>query len=119
MKINLRKLSESTDGKAIKVAATGTPGTATHTAIAGTTAGAYDKVWLWAYNADVTDRVLTIEFGGVSDPDDLIVKTLPAQSGLVLVCPGLTLQNAKAVAAFCDVTNVVMVTGYIERSIDT
>lgn len=107
------KLSGSTNGRLIKVAATSTPGTAIHTATSGTTN--YDYIYLWAVNSDTTDRKLTIEFGGVSAPDDLIELTIPAEDGLVLVVPGLPMNNSLAVAAFAAAANVVMVTGYIVR----
>jgi len=109
-------LSESTDGKLIKVAATATPGTTIHTG--SSTATTYDEVWLYAVNSDTTDRKLTIEFGGVSSPDDLIEQTITAESGLILIVPGLVIKgNATAllVRAFCATANVVMIGGYVNR----
>jgi len=109
-------LSGSTDGRLIKVAATATAGTTIHTG--STTATTYDEVWLYAVNSDTTDRKLTIEFGGVSAPDDLIEQTITAESGLILVVPGLVIKgNATAlvVRAFAATTNVVMIGGYVNR----
>jgi len=109
-------LSGSTDGRLIKVAATATAGTTIHTG--STTATTYDEVWLYAVNSDTTDRKLTIEFGGVSAPDDLIEQTITAESGLLLVVPGLVIKgNATAlvVRAFAASANVVMVGGYVNR----
>ena len=109
-------LSGSTDGRAIKVAATATPGTTIHTA--SSTATDYDEIWLYAQNTDTTARKLTIEFGGTSAPDDLIEITVPAESGLVLVAPGLVLKgNATplVVKAFAATTNVVTIHGYVNR----
>ena len=60
-------LSGSTNGKAIKVSATATPGTTIHTAVSGTSS--LDEVWLWAQNTDTTDRKLTVEWGGTTSPD--------------------------------------------------
>lgn len=108
-----RKLSNSTDGRAIKVVATATLGTAIHTAVAGQVAGTYDEVWLWAYNGHTADVVLTVEFGGATVPDDNIVQTIPLKQGLFLVVPGFVLQNAKAVTAFASVANVVTLNGYV------
>lgn len=105
------KLSGGTDGRNIKVAATSTPGTTVHTAHAT----ALDEVWLWAVNSDTTDRKLTIEFGGTSSPDDLIEVTIPAETGLVAVIPGLLLTNSVIVKAFAASANVVLVNGYINR----
>ena len=113
-----RKLSESTDGKAIKIAATATPGTAIHTAVAGTTAGTYDEIWLWAFNSHTADVVLTIEFGGADAPDQNIVVTIPYKAGLVPVVPGLILQNGATVKAFAETTNVVTITGFVNSITD-
>ena len=71
------KLSGGTDGRNIKVVATATLGTTIHTAHAS----ALDEIWLWAVNSDTTARKLTIEFGGVTVPDDLIEFTVPAEDG--------------------------------------
>lgn len=105
------KLSGSTDGRMIKVAQTATAGTTIHDAHAT----ALDELWLWAVNSDTTPRKLTIEYGGVASPDDLIEVTVPAESGLMLVVPGLILTNSLAVKAFCASANVVMVGGYVNR----
>ena len=49
--ITKRKLTGSTDGQSILIGtATGTAATTIHTAVAGTVAGSYDEVWLYAYN---------------------------------------------------------------------
>ena len=109
-------LSGSTDGRAIKVAATSTPGTTIHTGSA--TATTLDEIWLYATNTDTTARKLTIEWGGTSSPDDLIELTIPAEAGLTLVIPGLIIKgNATplVVRAFCATTNVVTISGYVNR----
>jgi len=105
------KLSGGTDGRNIKVAATATAGTTIHTAHAT----ALDEIWLWCVNSDSTDRKLTIEFGGVSSPDDLIELTIPAEDGLVLVVPGLLLSNSAIVRAFAATANVLLINGYVNR----
>lgn len=108
-------LSGSTDGRQIKVVATATAGTAIHTAGAGNGNTTVDEVWLWAVNSDTTNRKLTIEFGGATAPDDLIEQTIPAESGLVLVVPGICIENSVAVAAFAAAANVVMISGFVNR----
>ena len=110
------KLSGSTDGKLIKVAATATAGTTIHTG--SSTATTIDEIWLYAVNSDTTDRNLPIEFGGTSSPDDLIEQTITAESGLLLVVAGLIIVgNATplVVRAFAATANVVMVGGYVNR----
>ena len=98
----------------ILVAATATPGTAIHTAVAGTTANTFDEIWLWATNTDTTARKLTIEFGGTS-AGFLVEVTIPPESGPFLVIPGWILQNTLAVAAFAATTNVINIHGYVNE----
>jgi hypothetical protein len=106
------KLSGSTDGKAVKVAATATAGTTIHTAHAT----ALDEIWLYAHNSSGTSVKLTLEFGGVAAPDDHIEINIGAEgTGLVLVSPGLLLTNSLVVKAFAGTANVVTLTGYVNR----
>jgi len=113
-----RKLSGSTDGKPVLVVATATAGTTVHTAVAGTTAGTFDEIWLWAYNGNTSAVVLTIEFGGATVPDQNIVLTLAAQVGLVPILPGLILQNGMVVKAFASVANKVTISGFCNAITD-
>mgnify|MGYP007062773873 CR=1 FL=1 len=105
------KLSGSTNGRGIKVVATATLGTTIHAAHAT----AQDEVWLWAVNSDTVDRKLTLEFGGVTSPDDLIEVTIPAESGLIPVVPGVPLTGSVVVTAFAAAANVIMIHGYVNR----
>ena len=105
------KLSGSTDGRMIKVVQTSTAGTTIHTAHAS----ALDEIHLWAVNSDTSDRKLTIEYGGVASPDDLIEFTVPTEDGLYIVLPGLVLSNSLVVKAFAAAANVVMIGGYVIR----
>lgn len=109
------ELSGSTDGRMILVVETATPGTLIHTANAVTGADNYDEVWLWAVNADTTDRKLTVEWGGVTAPGDIIELTIPAEAGLVPIVPGWVLQNALVIRAFAAAASVVGVGGYVNR----
>lgn len=113
-----RKLSDSTDGKGIKVVQTSTAGTAIHTAVAGTTAGTYDEIWLWAYNSHSADVLLTIEFGGATAPDQNVKQTIPFQKGYFLVVPGFILQNGATVKAFAGTGNVITITGFVNTLTD-
>ena len=113
-----RELSGAADGKAVKVAATATPGTTIHTATSSTTAGDYDEIWLWAYNSHTIDVQLTIEFGGVTDPDNHIVTTVPFDHGILLVVPGLILQNSLVVKAYAGVASVITLMGYVNQYTD-
>jgi hypothetical protein len=113
-----RKLSGSTDGKPVLVVATATAGTTIHTAVAGTTAGTFDEIWLYAYNGHTADVVLTLEWGGATVPDQNIVVTIPTKSGLQLVAPGLILQNGNVVKAFAGTTNVITLNGWVNSITD-
>jgi len=106
-------LSGSTHGRGIKIAATATAGTLVHTGTSSTTD--CDVVTLYAYNSSASAVNLTIEWGGVSDPDDLIKLSIPATSGLTLVCPDLVIRNSLVVRAFAGTTNVVTVQGFVNR----
>ena len=111
MTISRQLLSGSTNGRGVKVAATATPGTLIHTAHATS----LDEVWLWCVNSDTAARKLTVEFGGTTSPDDLIEVTIPAESGLVLVSPGLTVTGGVVVRAFAATANVLVVMGHVNR----
>jgi hypothetical protein len=113
-----RKLSGSTDGKAIKITQTATAGDTIHTAIAGTTPGTFDEIWLWAYNSHTSDVLLTIEFGGATAPDQNIVVTIPSKAGLIPLVPGLILQNGMVVKAFAGTTNVITIVGFVNSITD-
>lgn len=109
-------LSGSTNGLGVKVTGTATGASVTvHTAISGTTSR--DEVWLWAQNndADGETRTLTIEFGGTTDPDNLIIVPIPCKQGPVLVVPGFPLRNGLVVKAWADEANDVQVYGYVNR----
>ena len=104
-------LSGSTNGRGIKVGATATPGTLVHTADSTAT----DEVWIYAMNTDSSSRTLTLEWGGTTDPDDLIEITLGASPGLTLIVPGLPVDGGVVVRAFADSADVVTVHGFVNR----
>jgi hypothetical protein len=109
-----QKLSGSTDGLAIKVTGTSTAATVTlHTAVAGTTVGTFDEIWLYANNTSASAVKLTLEWGTATAADGNIELTIAAESGLVLVVPGLILQNSKVVKAFAATADVILLTGYV------
>ena len=109
-------LSGSTDGRGIKVAATATAGTTIHTG--SSTATTLDEIWLYAVNTSASDVKLTVEWGGVSSPDDLIEYTVKAENGLYLIAAGLLIKgNATPllVRAFAATANVIVIHGYVNR----
>jgi hypothetical protein len=112
-------LSNSIQGKPIKVAATATTGTTIHAT--GTSSTTIDEVWLYAFNSSTGPVSLTVEYGGTTAPDQNIVITIPPTSGLTLVVPGLILTGTGAVAntvtAFAGSANVITISGYVNRII--
>jgi hypothetical protein len=109
-------LSGSTNGRPIKVAQTAiASGTTVHTAASGTTG--FDALNLFVTNTDTVDRTLTLGWGGTTDPDDLVMKTvsIPALSGPIPVVQGLRLNNGLAVRAAASAANVLLITGGYER----
>jgi len=104
-------LSGSTDGRPIKVVATSTAGTTIHTAHATS----IDEVYLYACNTQADAILLTVEFGGVTSPDDLIEFSIPGHSGLYCVCPGLPITNSLVVRAFAASANLITITGFVNR----
>ena len=105
------KLSGSTDGKAIVVAASSTPGTTIHTAHASS----LDEIWLWCQNTGTADVKLTLEWGAATAPDNNIEITIPGESGLVQVSPGLLLTNSLVVKAFGGTASVLTIYGFVNR----
>lgn len=110
-------LSGSTQGKGIKVAATASTGTTIHAT--GTSSTTIDEIWLYAYNSSTSAVLLTIQYGGTTSPDNDIALSIPAGSGLTLVVPGLILTGTGAAAntvyAYAGTTNVITISGYVNR----
>lgn len=108
-------LSGSTNGREIPVAATATPGTLIHTAVAG--AASFDELYLWASNITALAATLTIEWGGVTDPGDHMVKTLsiPANSPPIPIATGQVLNNGLVVRAFSGTASAINLGGYCNR----
>ncbi len=108
-------LSGAADGLAVKVAATSSTGTTIHTAVAGTTAGTFNEIWLWATNTSAASVQLTIEWGTTTAADGNIIVTVPPKEGLMQVIPGLILHNTKVVTAFAASANVICLHGFVNE----
>lgn len=108
-------LSGSTNGKPIKIGATGSPGTLIHTAINKTTS--FDEVYLWVVNNTNGAVTLTIEWGGVIDPDDLLCKdtTITANSAPAVLIAGATLNAGLSIRAYSDTANAINLVGHVNR----
>jgi hypothetical protein len=109
-------LSGSTDGRGIHIDDSATPGKTVHTGF--NNSNTIDEIWLYAANYDTTDRKLTIEWGGATAGGDIMEMTITAESGLVLIVPGLIIKgNATplVVAAFAATTSAINIFGYVNR----
>ena len=109
-------LSASTSGKPIVVAGT-TAGASTtiHTAVSGATS--FDEVWLWASNVTAAAVSLTVQWGGVTDPDNAAFKgfVIPANSSMYPVVTGLVLNGGLLVKAYGSTTAAINITGYVNQ----
>jgi hypothetical protein len=105
-------LSGSTNGASTLVSASATPGTVIHTAQSGTSG--LDEVWLYADNSSTSAVKLTIEFGGTAEKDQIEI-SIAGESGLILVVPGLVLNNSLVTRAFAGTANVISISGYVNR----
>ena len=106
-------LSASVNGKQIKVSASATAGTLIHTAVSGTSD--WDEIWIYATNSHTSSLLLTTEWGEATVPDGNISVTIPNQEGLVLVIPGLVLQNGLEVRAFAATASKILLSGFVNR----
>jgi hypothetical protein len=111
-------LSGSTNGRPIPVAATATPGTLIHTVVGGSSA--FDEVYLFASNVTAAPATLTVEFGGVADPGDHLVKgySIAANSGPIPISPmgGARLQGGVVIRAFSGTASAINITGAYNRA---
>jgi hypothetical protein len=111
-------LSGSDGGRPIKLTGTNTNASVLiHTT--GTSNTVIDEVWLYAVNSDNQLQTAYIQFGGTSEPDDLISIGIEPNSGLYVAAPGLPLAGTgsagRTINAYASAINVVSVTGYVNR----
>jgi hypothetical protein len=108
-----RPLSGSTNGQPWSVAGDSSLGGTVHTGVSGT--ADWDEVWLWANNTNTSTILLTLEWGGTVVPDNLIQVNVPAQQGLVLVAPGLLIQNSLDVTVYAATVDKINLVGFVNR----
>ena len=110
-------LSGSSQGQPITVVQTASTGTTIHAT--GTSASTIDEVWLYATNTSSSAVVLTVQYGGTGSVQNAITLSIPAQSGLTLVVPGLILTGtgsaATTIYAYAGTASVVTISGYVNR----
>ncbi|MCY3831994.1 MAG: hypothetical protein OXG85_03185 [Chloroflexi bacterium] len=110
-----RKLSGSTNGRGIVVAASNSPGALIHRALSSVAANEWDEIFIEAVNTSGSAVKLTVEWGGTTSPDDHIKVTIPPESGFTEVIPGHVLQNGAEVRAFAATADVIVLHGFVNR----
>jgi hypothetical protein len=111
-------LSGSDGGRPIKLTGTNTNASVLiHTT--GTSNTVIDEVWLYVNNRDSVTRTAHIQFGGTTEPDDVISVGIEANAGLYIATAGLPLTGTgsagRTINAYASAANVVSVTGYVNR----
>lgn len=109
-----RHLSGSTDGRGIAIAATTSPGTLIHTAFGSPAANEHDEITLYGVNNTGSAVSLTLQFGGTASADAITV-SVPANSGLLQLVPGLPLHNGAEVRAYAASANAISMFGRVRR----
>lgn len=86
-----------------------TSGTANtiHTATGGSTV--LHEVWVYAANIDTASVDLTVMQGGGT----VNIVSVPAKQGLLLVLPGLVMQNAQLLQAYASVASKIVIHGFV------
>ena len=101
------------NGRGVLIAATATPGTIVHQMVAGVIN--FDAVWAYAENNHTADVDLTVEWLGVTAPNDQIKMKITFKTGLWLVVPGLRGNNGLSFRAFASVANVITIFADVNR----
>lgn len=104
-------LSESDEGKMILVAAGTSPGTLLHTTTA--VADEVDVVSLFAVNMDTSSIYLTVQWGGTTANDQIILQIAP-KAAPVQVVFRWRLTGGKEIRAFASTANKVLVYGHVQ-----
>ena len=82
-----------------------------------------DEVWLYANNTSSSAVNLFIEYGGTTNPDNVFSFSLPANSSMTKVIPGLIISandnfEALSITAYASVVDVVTVIGFVNKIIE-
>lgn len=105
-------LSGSVDGQGVVLSQSATPGNIIHTAITGSTG--FDELWLYATNTSSTTQTISLEYGNTVSTGNISLD-IAGDAGLVLLIPGLPINNGSIVRAFSSSTNDITVYGFVNR----
>lgn len=108
-------LSASVDGRQVLISATvSASANPLHTAVTGSVA--VDEIWLYAYNEATSSVQASINWGSLTEPNDVSRYTLLPQSGRTLLVDGKLLRNGLIVYAYASFPNVIVFDGFVNRS---
>lgn len=105
-------LSQGTNGKSIMLSLSSAPGILIHTAVA---APSTDEIWLYASNTSSSDSITTFYWGTTAIADVLAQVNVQAYAGLMLIIPGLIINNANTIYAYTQYPSAVDIAGYVNR----
>jgi len=112
-------LSGSTLGMGIEVDQTVVGSAVTVHTVGSGAVGVSDEVWIYAHNYSGAAVDLTLWWGGVTAGIDDIIQSIPAQSGLTLITPGLLITYdgtpAKIIKATASSATAILLFGYVNR----
>ncbi len=109
-------LSGSTSGKPIPITGVSSAtATVIHTAVATSTS--FDEIYAWAENVTAASQTITLQFGGSTDPGDLLVKgyTIPPNSPPIPIATGQVLNGGLVFTGFSSVSTAINVVGFVNR----
>ncbi len=109
-------LSGSTSGKPIPiVSVTSATATVFHTAVATSTS--FDEIYGWVVNVSSAAATFTGQFGGSTDPGDLLSKsyTIPPNSPPIPVATGQVLNGGLVFTGFASVSTALNLVGFVNR----
>jgi hypothetical protein len=111
MRVVRRTLSGSPTGAGIKISSTSS-GVEIHTHDSTFNQSQFDEVHLWAYNSHSAAVTVTLQWGGTTDPDNLLPIALNSGSFLQIVC-GIPISGNLSVNAVAGTANKIIVYGYV------
>ena len=111
-------LSQSINGKAVNITATGLNINTIHTTLSSSSV--LDEVWLYASNSTTSDIMLNVLYGGADFTNDILFEgVIEAYAGSVLICPGLIARgnDTTGFSIYGNSTSVsgINVFGYVNR----
>lgn len=101
----------STDGLAIDVVATSSPGTIVHTATSGT--DYWDYVQVWLVNRDTVARDVVVEWGDTNAKDRITIALAPSIGPVPVFESPRLLRDGRVVRVYCATTGVISAYGEV------